>query len=265
MQELLKIRDLNIDIYTDKGHMPLLQDIDLDIKELEIVALAGGSGGGKTTIGLSIIQLLPMAMRIKKGNIFFCGRDLHKQSSKDMRHIRGKEIGMVFQEPLSAFNPVFRVGKQIAEVLKYHTSLSQRQIQRKVQELLEAVEVPDPERVIKSYPHQLSGGLRQRAMIAQAIAVSPKLIIADEPTSNLDVTIQAKILKLFKRLKKDLGISLLLITHDLGIVEFLADRMFVLNKGRIIEQGMTQEVFAHPKEQFTKTLINVAKSHAPRV
>ena len=254
MSVLLKISDLQIIVKSDHASRILLHDINLDINEKEIVALVGGSGGGKTSLGFSILRLLPSAMKVSNGEILFQGQNLLELPLSSMQDIRGKDIAMVFQEPLSAFNPVFRIGDQIAEVLRVHLNLSRQKAREKVYELLELTEVEDPRRVARSYPHQLSGGLRQRAMIAQAIAASPKIIIADEPTSNLDVTIQAKILELFKKLKKQLNISMLLITHDLGLVSFLADRAFILNEGTIVESGQAKEVFLHPKHHFTQQL-----------
>lgn len=254
MGQLLKITDLSIVLNSDSASRVLLENINFDINEKEIVALVGGSGGGKTSLGLSVLRLLPTAMKIAQGEISFQGNDLLTLDLPAMRTVRGKDIGMIFQEPLSAFNPVFRVGDQIGEVLRTHCGLSRRKSQERTHELLDLTEVEDPRRVARSYPHQLSGGLRQRAMIAQAIAASPKLIIADEPTSNLDVTIQAKILELFKKLKNELNLSIFLITHDLGLVNFLADRAFILHDGKIVEKGTAQEVFAHPKHLFTQKL-----------
>lgn len=254
MGQLLKITDLSIVLKSDTASRVLLENINFDINEKEIVALVGGSGGGKTSLGFSVLRLLPAAMKIQKGEILFQDKNLLALDLRAMQHIRGRDIGMVFQEPLSAFNPVFRVGDQIAEVLRTHSGFSRRKSQERTYELLDLTEVDDPRRLAQSYPHQLSGGLRQRAMIAQAIAASPKMIIADEPTSNLDVTIQAKILELFKKLKKELNLSILLITHDLGLVNFLADRAFVLHEGKVVEKGNAQEVFAHPKHPFTQKL-----------
>lgn len=254
MSALLKISNLEIILKSDRVSRSLLDNINLDINEKEIVALVGGSGGGKTSLGLSVLRLLPAAMKVAKGEILFQGQSLLELPLSAMQDIRGKDIAMVFQEPLSAFNPVFKVGDQIAEVLQVHLNLSRRKTQDKVYELLDLAEVEDPRRVARSYPHQLSGGLRQRAMIAQSIAASPKIIIADEPTSNLDVTIQAKILELFKKLKSQLNISMLLITHDLGLVNFLADRTFILHEGTIVESGQAKEVFSYPQHHFTQQL-----------
>ncbi len=255
MSELLCVNHLSIAVKTDQGSQPLVKDISFVVNPLETVALVGGSGAGKTTIGLSLLRLLPSAMNITAGEILFLGRDLLTYSDREMQKIRGQDISMIFQEPLSAFNPVFKVGSQIAEVLYVHTSLRKKEIQEKVQELLRLVEIPDPQRVAQRYPHQLSGGLRQRAMIAMALAASPKLVVADEPTSNLDVTVQARILDLFQKLKEKLRISMVLITHDLGVVKYLADRILVLEEGAVIEQGDTLEVFRCPKQLFTQKLI----------
>ncbi len=257
MSELLRIENLSIDIQGADSRKSLIKGLNLSVDDLQTVALVGGSGGGKTTVGLAILQLLAPAMKISEGNIFFSGKNLFECSQKQMQEIRGNDISMVFQEPLSAFNPVFRIGSQIAEVLQIHTDLNRKQIKNRVLELLDLSEVSDPKRVASYYPHQLSGGLRQRAMIAQAIAANPKLVIADEPTSNLDVTIQARILALFKKIRKELNISMLLITHDLGVVKFLADRVFILNEGRVIESGATNTIFENPKESFTKKLMEL--------
>lgn len=252
---LLDMRGLSIGLQQEDGVRELLRDISLDILPQETVSLLGGSGGGKTSLGLSVLRLLPSAMKVSSGKILFLGQDLLSFPRSRMRHIRGKEISMIFQEPLSAFNPVFRIGDQIAEVVSEHTDCPRQSIAKRVCDLLETAEIPEPRRVASAYAHQLSAGLRQRAMIAQAIAASPKLIIADEPTSNLDVTVQARMIELFAKLKKQLGVSLLLITHDLGLVKAMADRVFVLHEGRIVEQGRTQDVLGHARHDFTKRLL----------
>ena len=254
---LLSVRDLVVRIKDEHNARPLLRGLSFDIRKNTIVSLVGGSGSGKTTTGLSILRLLPAAFSIEQGEIIFEGKDLLALTELQMQSIRGRQIGMVFQEPLNAFNPVLTVGSQIEEVLFFHTSLRDSQIKEKVWQLLDIVGVPDPKRVARSYPHQLSGGLRQRAMIAQAIAVSPKLIIADEPTSNLDVTLQARIIELFRKLRSDLNISILLITHDLGMVEHLADEVVILSEGQVVESGRTQDVLKNPRHVFTRQLMDV--------
>jgi len=250
-QSLLHLEDITVTV----GNKVLLDSVDFEIPELSITALVGGSGSGKTTTGLAILRLLPPALSMQKGKIFFGGEDLLKASRERMRQIRGAGISMVFQEPLNAFNPVFTIGYQIDEVLQFHTSLNRSQRQKRVLELLDLVELPGPKRVARDYPHQLSGGMRQRAMIAQAIAAGPKLIIADEPTSNLDVTLQARIIELFRKLKDELKLSILLITHDLGMVEHMADHVAVMTQGTIVESGITNEVLSSPKHPYTQELM----------
>ena len=227
----------------------------LEIPFLSVTALVGGSGSGKTTTGLAILRLLPLGLAVRDGRILFAGKDVLNLTAEQMRLLRGKEIGMVFQEPLYAFNPVFSIGEQIDEVLRVHTSLNRHQRHARILELLDLVGLPDPQRTAGNYPHQLSGGMRQRAMIAQAIAAGPKLIIADEPTSNLDVTLQARIMELFRKLKDELQLSILLITHDLGMVAHVADRVAVMTEGMIVEQGMTKDVLRGPQHPYTRTLM----------
>jgi ABC-type dipeptide/oligopeptide/nickel transport system ATPase component len=233
----------------------LLDHISLEVPELSITALVGGSGSGKTTTGLAILRLLPLALSVQGGKIFFDNKDLLSLPPERMRRIRGGDISMVFQEPLNAFNPVFSIGYQIDEVLQFHTDLNRAQRQKRVLELLGLVGFPNPKRMAKDYPHQLSGGMRQRAMIAQAIAGDPKLIIADEPTSNLDVTLQANMIELFRKLKDDLKLSILLITHDLGMVAHMADQVAVMTQGKIVESGRTNEVLNNPRHSYTRELM----------
>lgn len=227
----------------------------LEVPGLSVTALVGGSGSGKTTLGLAVLKLLPLGLNVRQGRILLDGEDVLQFSEEHMRSLRGKEIGMVFQEPLYAFNPVFSIGDQIEEVLRAHSALSARQRRERILDLLSLVGLPDPKRTAGNYPHQLSGGMRQRAMVAQAIAAGPKLLIADEPTSNLDVTLQARIMELFRKLKDELKLSILLITHDLGMVSHMADRVAVMTQGKIVEQGMTQDVLRDPRHPYTRTLM----------
>ena len=252
---LLTIKNLTIAVQDSSRERILVDGLNLEIPPFKIMALVGGSGSGKTTTGLSILRLLPPALRVWQGEIIFNGQNLLKYSEDQMRSIRGKEISMIFQEPLNAFNPVFTIGYQIQEVLETHANFSHTKISAKVQELLKMCGIKDSVRISQSYPHQLSGGLRQRAMIAQAIAAGPQLIIADEPTSNLDVTWQAHIMELFRTLRNELKISILLITHDLGMVAHLADQVAVLSDGKIVESGETKDVLEHPQHPFTKELM----------
>lgn len=255
---LLSIRNLTVCL-DRPGNPKIVDDVSFDIRAAEIVGLVGGSGSGKTTTGYSILGLLDPALIIKSGEIIFNGKNLVKCSDHDMRSIRGGQIGMVFQEPLNAFNPVFSIGYQIDEMLQFHTDLNRDQRQKRILELLDMVGLPDPNRMIKNYPHQLSGGMRQRAMIAQAIAANPKLIIADEPTSSLDVTLQARMIELFRKICGEFKLSILLITHDLGMVGHLCDRVAVMTGGRIVEFEESAKIMAEPQHEYTKKLLGVFK------
>ena len=252
--DLLLVDNLCVSLADDPGRK-ILSGVSFAVKPLSVVALVGGSGCGKTTTGLSILRLLSPALSIDQGRILFKGDDLLSADDRRIRAIRGKEIGMVFQDPLQAFNPVFTVGFQIAEVFRFHTAMTPHEIKAQTFELLSQVGIDDPARVYGSYPHQLSGGMRQRAMIAQAIAVKPSLLIADEPTSSLDVTLQAMILELFVELKKAYRLSILLITHDLGIVGHMADDIVVMNSGSVVESGAKDVVMKKAKHPYTQELM----------
>ena len=248
---LLSIKNLTVRV-GDKG--PAIVDhVSFDVATNSITALVGGSGSGKSTTAFAIVKLLSPALTISEGEIVFEQKNLLKFTDAQMQQVRGKDIGFVFQEPLHAFDPLYPIGYQIGETLM---NLSQSERSKKVIELLKHVRVEDAGRVANSYPHQLSGGLRQRAMIAQALAAGPKLLIADEPTSNLDVTIQAQIMALFRQLKNELGLSILLITHDLGVVEHLADQTIVLSQGKVVESGATSQMIQNPKAEYTQRLVN---------
>jgi peptide/nickel transport system ATP-binding protein len=250
MDPVLSINNLTVAV----GEKVLVDQVSFDVPKGRITAIAGGSGSGKTTIGLSILRLLPSALNIKQGNIIFEGQNLLELSAEGMRQRRGNRMGMVFQEPLSAFDPLFTVGQQLDEVLVAHTPLSKQERHKKILETLSEVELPDPKRAYNSYPHQLSGGMRQRAMIAQAIVCGPSLIIADEPTSSLDVTLQVKIMTLFKRLKSK-NISILLIAHDLGMIAHVADEVIILRQGQMVEKGSVDQVIDQPRHEYTKALV----------
>ncbi len=256
---VLSIEKLTVTVAGDMQEKALVKDVSFEIPELCISALVGGSGSGKTTTGLSILRLLPSGLNIRSGRIVFKGEELLSASGERMREVRGKEVSMVFQDPLDAFNPVFTIGDQMEEVLRFHTSFNRGQRRERVLEFLDLAGLPDPKRVVHAYPHQLSGGMRQRAMIAQAIAAHPKLIIADEPTSSLDVTLQARIMDLFRKLKEELKLSILLITHDLGMVAHMADEVAVMREGKIVEQGKTQEVLRNPRHPYTQQLMDALK------
>jgi ABC-type dipeptide/oligopeptide/nickel transport system ATPase component len=256
---MLSVKNLTITVEGATPEQTIVNQVSFEIKPQSVFALVGGSGSGKTTTGLSILKLLPSALKIVSGEIIFQGHSLLNSSEAHMRTIRGKDIGMVFQEPLTAFNPVFTIGYQIDEVLKAHSTFSALERDRRITELLNIVGLAQVKRVAQSYPHQLSGGMRQRAMIAQAIALNPPLIIADEPTSSLDVTLQARIIELFKRLKDEFKLSILLITHDLGMVEHMADEVAVLAKGEVVEYGTTPDLMTTPKHPFAVKLMNALR------
>jgi len=254
-EPLLHLKNLSVTVGDTPGVNSILKGIEIEIPQLSITALVGGSGSGKTTTGLAILKLLPYGLKIQSGEIYFGGENLYQLSQERLRQIRGGDISMVFQEPLHAFNPVFSIGYQIEEVLQAHTDLNRTRRQKQILELLDLVGLPEPKQTAVNYAHQLSGGMRQRAMIAQAIAANPKLIIADEPTSNLDVTLQARIIELFKKLRDELSLSILLITHDLGMVAHMADNVAVMTEGRIVERGVTKEVLNNPSHKYTQDLM----------
>ena len=253
---LLKVENLSVAFRQD-GHETLVADrVSFEIKKGETVALVGESGSGKSVSALSILKLLPYpAASHPSGRVLFKGRDLLALSENDIRAVRGNEISMVFQEPMSSLNPLHTIERQIAEVLSVHRGLSNTAARKRVIELLADVGIPDPAARLSAYPHQLSGGQRQRVMIALALANEPDLFIADEPTTALDVTVQAQILKLLKELQRRLNMAMLFITHDLGIVKKVAERVCVMRAGKIVEQGQVAELFARPQHEYTKALI----------
>jgi oligopeptide/dipeptide ABC transporter ATP-binding protein len=253
---LLKIEDLRVVFYGEKTHVTALDGVNLYVDAGEVVCLVGESGCGKTLTALSVLGILPMPpARVEGGRILFCGGDLLAASEAELQRIRGKEIAMIFQEPMSSLNPVFTVGYQIAEAILTHEEVSQTEAEQRVIKLLDDVGVNDPDARLHDYPHQLSGGQRQRVMIAMALACSPQLVIADEPTTALDVTIQAQILRLFRDLLKIRGMSLLYITHDLAVVAQLAHRIYVMYSGTIVEEGGTVALFRSAKHPYTQGLL----------
>lgn len=251
---LLNIQNLSIKVDRPDGK-EIVRGLDLAIERKSLVGLVGGSGSGKTTTGLAILRLLDPGLRLTSGRILLDGKDLLTLPEAGIRAVRGKDIAMVFQEPLNAFNPVLTIGYQIEEVLSYHLGLPSRKRRTRVRELLRVVGISEPDRVAREYPHRLSGGMRQRAMLAQGIAANPRLIIADEPTSNLDVTLQARIMELFLKLRQETGVAILLITHDLGVVRHLTERVAVMNRGMIVETGRTVDVLSRPQQPYTRQLM----------
>lgn len=253
--DLLEIKGLTTHFFTRSGVLKAVDNLDLRLQKGRVLGLVGESGCGKTITALSILNLVPYPGRIVSGTIMFEGRDLLSLRPEEMRRIRGARISMIFQEPMTALNPVFTVGNQIAEVLTTHFPVTAGQALDSAVELLRAVGIPSPEKRVHEYPHQLSGGMRQRVMIAMAIACKPSLILADEPTTALDVTIQAHILELLGRIQEEMGMAMILVTHDLGLIAERAHEVAVMYAGRIVEQAETAELFADPRHPYTRGLI----------
>ncbi|WP_026894529.1 ABC transporter ATP-binding protein [Clostridiisalibacter paucivorans] len=254
-KKLLEVKNLRTYFHTFKGTVKAVDDISFDIDEGEILGVVGESGGGKSITGFSVIKLIDKPGKIETGEIIFDGQDLMEKSENQMNNIRGKEISMVFQDPMTSLNPVYTIGEQMEEVLILHEKLTKEQRRKRCVELLKSVGISNPESRLKSYPHQFSGGMRQRVVIAIALAANPKLIIADEPTTALDVTIQAQILRLMTNLVKEQGCSLMLITHDLAVVSEVADRINVMYCGKIVETGDTKSIVEDYVHPYTKGLI----------
>jgi oligopeptide/dipeptide ABC transporter ATP-binding protein len=252
-EPLLSVQDLSVSI----GRAPVVENLSFDLLPGEMLGLVGESGCGKTVTALSITRLLPEPpVRIAGGRIAFEGRNLLGLPPAALRAIRGDRIGMIFQEPMTSLNPVFTVGDQIAEAVLLHRPIAKSEARKRAADLLDYVGIPSPAAALDRYPHQLSGGQRQRVMIAMALACGPKLLIADEPTTALDVTVQAQILELIDRLRRDTGMGVLLITHDLGVVSEYCDRVAVMYAGRIVETAPVSELFRHPRHRYTEALMH---------
>jgi peptide/nickel transport system ATP-binding protein len=255
-QHLLEIRGLMTYFATDDGMVHAVDGVDLTIDRGETLGVVGESGCGKTVTALSALKLIPMPPgRIVGGKILWQGRDLVPLGPEEMRKVRSKEIGIVFQEPMTSLNPVYTVGEQIAEVIRLHEGLGRRTALEKTIEMLRLVHIPNPERRVRDYPHQFSGGMRQRVMIAMALSCNPKLLIADEPTTALDVTIQAQILELLAEMKSRLGMAVMLITHAMGVVAERAQRVVVMYAGKVVEEASVSELFSRPRHPYTQGLI----------
>ncbi|MBN1572876.1 MAG: ABC transporter ATP-binding protein [Deltaproteobacteria bacterium] len=255
MSEILKVENLKTHFFTDRGTIRAVDGVDLSVKKRETLGLVGESGSGKSMTALSIMRLVPPPGKTVSGSIRFKGSDLLNIEDREMRKIRGDEISMIFQEPMTSLNPVYTIGEQIAEVFRYHRDMSRDEIEERSIEMLRQVEIPSPESRYRDYPHQLSGGMRQRVMIAMALALSPDLMIADEPTTALDVTIQASILDLINKIKEEMEMSVILITHDLGVVHEVADRISVMYAGAIVEESSVADLFKNPLHPYTRALL----------
>src|SRR5881227_2055581 len=255
MSHLLEIKNLSTHFPTRDGLVRAVDDVSFYIDRGELLGLVGESGCGKSMTALSVMRLVPPPGKIAAGEILFEGRNLLKLSNREMRDVRGDDIAMIFQDPMTSLNPVFTVGEQIAEALRLHRRLSHRDARAGAIAAMREVAIPDPDLRVNDYPHQLSGGMRQRVMIAMALACDPKLLIADEPTTALDVTIQAQILELLNNLRRTRELGVLLITHDLGVVAEVADRVAVMYTGQIVEASPVNDLFAQPKHPYTRGLL----------
>lgn len=253
----LEIKNLKVVFTTGNGDLTAVNGISYELGKGETLAIVGESGSGKSVSALSILRLVPEpAGKITEGQILFNSTDILKLDAKSLQNIRGKEIAMIFQEPMTSLNPVFTIGNQIMETLFRHTALNKKEIHNRAVDLLRRVEIPDPGKKMGAYPHELSGGMRQRVMIAMALSCNPRILIADEPTTALDVLIQAQILELLAEIQKDSGMSVVLITHDLGIVEDIAQRALIMYAGEIVESGPVESLFASPLHPYTLGLLN---------
>ena len=265
MAKLLEVKDLATYFFTPEGVVKAVDGITYDLEEGEILGLVGESGCGKSVSALSLMRLIQNPGRNVAGSVMFNGQDLLTLEDEDMRHIRGKDMSMIFQEPMTSLNPVLTIGRQLTEALQLHLGMDKAAAEQRAGELLLMVGIPEGDRRLRDYPHQFSGGMRQRVMIAMALSCNPKMLIADEPTTALDVTIQAQILELVQRLGRELGTAVLIITHNLGVVARYADRVNVMYAGKIIERGTSREIYGNPRHPYTIGLLaSVPRLDEPR-
>jgi len=252
---MIEIKNLHVSFVGAGGSGEVIHGINLQMEAGELLGLVGESGSGKSVTALTVAGLLPKKRTEVSGEILFQGKDLLRCDREEMRKIQGKDIGMVFQEPMTSLDPVMKVGRQVEEALRIHTGLSPQERKARALEIMERVRLPEPERTYEKYPHQLSGGQRQRVMIAAALIANPALLLADEPTTALDVTVQAQIIELLKELNREMGIGILFISHDLHVIKKLCTRVAVMYQGNIVETGPVEEIFCNPREEYTKRLI----------
>ena len=255
-EKLLEIKDEKLSFFTPAGEVKALNGVSFSMNEGEVLGIVGESGSGKSVTAYSIMGLTAYPGKLIGGTIYFNGHQIEMMREKEMRKIRGNEVSIIFQDPMTSLNPVYTIGNQITEVIRLHTGKGKKEAYDRAKELLELVGINEPTKRLKQYPHELSGGMRQRVMIAIALACEPKLLIADEPTTALDVTIQAQILELMQELRQKLGMSIIMITHDLGVVASMCERIAVMYAGHIVEYGTADEIFYEPKHEYTKGLIN---------
>ncbi|MBP5594129.1 MAG: ABC transporter ATP-binding protein [Pseudobutyrivibrio sp.] len=255
MNDLISIKNLNVGFAQETGLVNVVNGIDISMKKGEVLAIVGESGSGKSVSMKALMDILPENTSVKADEMIFDGRELQSLSKKEKRNMRGNEIAMIFQDPMTALNPLKTIGQHLVEVIKRHQKISKANAKMQGVEMLKKVGIPSPEKRMNQYPHEFSGGMRQRVLIAMALCSRPKLLIADEPTTALDVTIQAQILKLLKELHESEGMDIILITHDLGVVASIADRIAVMNTGKIVEVGTKEEILYSPKHDYTKALL----------
>ena len=254
-EKLLEIKDERLSFFTPAGEVKALNGVSFSIEEGEVLGIVGESGSGKSVTAYSIMGLTAYPGKLVGGTVHFNGHEIEKMTEKEFRKIRGNEVSIIFQDPMTSLNPVYTIGNQIVEVILLHTNKTKKEAYERAKELLELVGINEPTKRLKQYPHELSGGMRQRVMIAIALACEPKLLIADEPTTALDVTIQAQILELMQELRKKLGMSIIMITHDLGVVASMCEKIAVMYAGHIVEYGTADEIFYNPSHEYTKGLI----------
>ena len=255
-EKILDIKDERLSFFTPAGEVKALNGVSFTMNQGDVLGVVGESGSGKSVTAYSIMGLTAYPGKLVGGKVWFNGHEIEKMKEKDFRKIRGNEVSIIFQDPMTSLNPVYTIGNQIVEVIRLHTDKNKADAWARAKELLELVGINEPEKRLKQYPHELSGGMRQRVMIAIALACEPKLLIADEPTTALDVTIQAQILELMQDLRKKLGMSIIMITHDLGVVASMCEKIAVMYAGHIVEYGTTDEIFYNPQHEYTKGLIN---------
>ena len=254
-EKLLEIKDERLSFFTPAGEVKALNGVSFSMEEGEVLGIVGESGSGKSVTAYSIMGLTAYPGKLIGGTVHFNGHEIEKMTEKEFRKIRGNEVSIIFQDPMTSLNPVYTIGNQIVEVILLHTNKTKKEAYERAKELLELVGINEPAKRLKQYPHELSGGMRQRVMIAIALACEPKLLIADEPTTALDVTIQAQILELMQELRKKLGMSIIMITHDLGVVANMCEKIAVMYAGHIVEYGTADEIFYNPSHEYTKGLI----------
>ncbi|WP_419048799.1 ABC transporter ATP-binding protein [Gemmiger sp.] len=255
-EKILEIKDERLSFFTPAGEVKALNGVSFSMNQGDVLGIVGESGSGKSVTAYSIMGLTAYPGRLVGGTVWFNGHQIDKMTEKEFRKIRGNEVSIIFQDPMTSLNPVYTIGNQIVEVILLHTKKTKQEAWARAKELLELVGINEPDRRLKQYPHELSGGMRQRVMIAIALACEPKLLIADEPTTALDVTIQAQILELMNDLRHKLGMSIIMITHDLGVVAQMCEKIAVMYAGHIVEYGTTDEIFYNPQHEYTKGLIN---------